>query len=158
MPTATVQDLIIASATDLTAALQLPNNSLLPPPSTITHKALLQLSNIFSNRINPNDDIIVSINKPQPEPLIPKTSPPTVPVPRVHTTTDTIPNIQKQTIQLSRVPKYVPPSSTQEFLLHNNARKSLRRQIQKVPSIPPPPTRRSANDTGIKVVRGNYVV
>ena len=50
MPTATVQDLIIASAKDLTAALQLPtHNSLLPPSETITRKALLQLSNIFSN-------------------------------------------------------------------------------------------------------------
>ena len=146
MPTVTVQDLIIASAKDLTAALQLPtHHSLLPPSSTITRKALLQLSNIFSNRIYPNDDILVSMNKPQPGPIIPNTTaPPTVPIPRVHTMADTIPNIQKQTSQLPRVPKYVPPSSTQEFLLHNNARKFLRRQIQKVPSILPPPTRRSS--------------
>ena len=60
MPTATAQDLIIASAKDLTATLQLPTrNSILPPPNTITRKALLQLSNIFSNQVNPNDHIIV---------------------------------------------------------------------------------------------------
>ena len=85
------------------------------------------------------------MNKPQPEPVIPNiTLPPTVTVPRVHNMSDKIPSIQKQTDKLPRVQKYVPPSSTHEFLLHNNARKSLRRRTKTTPSILPSPTRRSS--------------
>ena len=145
MPTATTQDLIIASAKDLTAALQLhTTNSLLPPSDTVTRNALLQLSNIFANKVLPNDNTIISHNKPQPDPILPippvpsTQQPPTVTVPRVPS------NLAK----LPRVPKYVPPSSTKEFLIHNNARKSLRRRIQKIPPAPPaspsPALRRSS--------------
>ena len=118
MPTATTQDLIIASAKDLTAALKLQTtNSLLPPSDSVTCNALLQLSNIFANKVHPNDDtIIISHNKPQPEPILPSSPVISPPQPTV-----TVPRVPSVLAKLPRVQKYVPPSATKEFLIHNNA-------------------------------------
>ena len=92
MPTATTQDLIIASAKALTAALQLQKKTLY----------------IFANKVHPNDDTIVSCNKPQPDPMI--SSPP---IPSNQHETVTVPRVPTPLAKLPRVPKYVPPSSTQ---------------------------------------------
>ena len=112
MPTSSKADLVIASAKDLTSALLLPSspNHILPPLDTVTRKALLDLNKIFADRVKPQDNIILSSNSQPKEsaeiPRVPIISPATRP----------------------RVPMYQPPKTTQDFLLHNNARKSLRRK------------------------------
>lgn len=136
MPAVTTNYLILSSAKDLTAALRLPtSNSLLPPTNTITRKALLQLSNIFANLVNPNDDTIISTNRPPPAKPTNVTA-----VPRVSNPPLKLPRVQTEHLKLPRVPNYVPPSSTKAFLLHNNARKSIRCHTANTrrPTIPPP--------------------
>ena len=133
VPTATQKDLIIASANDLTAALQMfVKSPLIPPADTITRKALLDLSTIFSAEVHPTEDHIILSIRPEPDPIVSPVKNPTAKLPRVPTPTPKAP--------LPRVPKpkYSPPTTTADYQTHNNTRKSTRRQASasKNTSIP----------------------
>jgi hypothetical protein len=113
MPTSSATDILLATAKDLTAALQqTQGNPLLPPPDTQTRQALIQLNDIFSNVTKPE------VNK-------------NVALPRVPNVT--LPNH-------AALPR-VPPTTTTEYLTMTATNRRLRRQNQQPSkaSSPSPP-------------------
>jgi hypothetical protein len=129
LPTATQNDLIIASANDLAAALKLNvKQPLVPPTDTITRKALLDLSNIFSSKVHPSEDHIISTVRPAPNPI-------TQPELHKRTFPSSLPRVaSKQSPPLPRVttPTHHPPRTSGEFQKNNTYRRSARRRSARI--------------------------
>ena len=119
LPTATTEDLIIASANDLMSALlhQKPTD-LLPPLHTEMRKALLHLSTIFANQVHPTDAHLIST----PIPEQPARCKDIAQVPRVQKQQD------KTQLKSAQPTPKTPPVKTSTYLQHNSTRWRLRRK------------------------------
>ena len=124
LPTATTEDLIVASVNNLaTALLHHKPTDLLPPLNTDTRKALLKLGMIFANQVHPTDAYLVSTPLQEQHPNLKDTAQ----VPRVKPLKETTPERMTPEIPPVKLP-YVPPASTAEYLTHNSTQQRLRRQ------------------------------
>ena len=122
LPTATTEDLIVASAHDLTAALlhQKPTD-LIPPITAETRKVLLQLSTIFADCVHPTDANVISTPLTEKVPPIPKWHAPQVPrVPpekQEHSPSDAVPRVPKKR---SNTAHQKAQQNTYTIIQHNN--------------------------------------